>query len=126
MAAEQSPRGRRDIDWGKIIDHALEAEGDLHGVYNRFHEYSAGNMYLFLMQGLHEPIASRKRWISLGRTVLDNAVPKDVIVPNIRRSKVRDENGEWQTIERVTGFLTVQAVYGVSGTQGEALQPPKP
>lgn len=115
----------RNIDWGKIIDHALKTEGSVGNVYNRAHTYSVANVYNFMAQGRFEPMASKKRWQFLGRTVLKNAKPSDVIVPTMRRWREKDENGEWQIVEHVTGFMVVNKVYGLSDTEGPELPPLK-
>jgi hypothetical protein len=64
MAGEQSK-----LDWNKLLNEALTAPGNLGNTYSRFHDYSITNELLFLMQGLHEPVASYSRWQSLGRQV---------------------------------------------------------
>lgn len=115
----------RNIDWGKIIDHALKTEGSTYGIYDRARNYSTANKMLFAAQGIYEPVASKKIWDSLGRVVLENAKPKDVIVPNIRRWREKDENGEWQKFERVIGFNVVSAVFAMSDTEGPELPPLK-
>jgi hypothetical protein len=67
MTAEQT---QTRIDWNKLLDEALTAPGNLTGVYDRFWDYSFGNMMLFMMQGIHEPVASFSTWKSLGRHVI--------------------------------------------------------
>src|SRR5579883_703053 len=63
MPQEQIPR---EIDWAKIIDTALTAPGDLSGVYDRLYNYSFLNKSLLLMQGVHEPVATKQRWQEIG------------------------------------------------------------
>ncbi len=69
------------IDWPKLLDEALTAPGNMGNVYSRFHDYSITNMMLFMLQGIHEPVASYSRWKSLGRQVVKGAKAKEVIVP---------------------------------------------
>ena len=64
------------VDWPKLLDEALTAPGNMGNVYSRFHDYSITNMMLFMLQGIHEPVASYSRWKSLGRQVLVND-PRD-------------------------------------------------
>src|SRR5258708_23040770 len=71
----------KKIEWQQLLDEALTAPGSLTGVYDRFHDYSLTNMFLFMMQGIHEPVASYSRWKSLGRQVVKGAKAKEVIVP---------------------------------------------
>jgi hypothetical protein len=67
------------IDWEKLLEEALTAPGNLTGVYDRFHNYSLTNMFLFMLQGIREPVASFSRWKSLGRNVIQGARAKVVI-----------------------------------------------
>lgn len=69
------------VDWPKLLDEALTAPGNMGNVYSRFHDYSITNMMLFMLQGIHEPVASYSRWKSLGRQVVKGAKAKEVIVP---------------------------------------------
>ncbi len=58
MAGEQNK-----IEWLQLLDEALTAPGNLTGVYDRFWDYSFGNMMLFLMQGIREPVASFSNYL---------------------------------------------------------------
>lgn len=78
MSQEHTPR---EIDWAKIIDTVLTAPGDLSGVYDRLYNYSFLNKSLLLMQGVHEPVATKQRWQEIGRMVLEGAQPKEIIRP---------------------------------------------
>ena len=79
------------LDWNALLNEALTAPGNLHGVYDRFHEYSLTNYLLFMMQGIHEPVASYKRWQSLGRHVLQGAKAKEVMLGETRYAAQIDD-----------------------------------
>lgn len=108
------------LDWTQLMEEALTAPGHLGNVYNRFHNYSLTNMLLFFSQGIREPVASFKRWQSLGRHVLRGARAKQVIVPVIVT-----ERGTEEQEERLLGFKLVRAVFALSDTAGPELPPVK-
>jgi hypothetical protein len=60
MAGEQAK-----IPGPQLMETMLTAEGSLGNTYNRSHDYSLTSLALFLMQGLHDAIASGSRWKSL-------------------------------------------------------------
>lgn len=108
------------------MDEALTAPGSLGDSYNRFHNYSLTNNLLFLMQGVHEPVASYKRWQSLGRHVLQGAKAKEVIVPLLVKAPSPEPAPEGETIEqkrerlsRLIGFKVVRGVFALSDTDGK-------
>ncbi len=124
------------LDWPQLMDEALNAPGSLGNVYSRFHDYSITNMMLFLIQGLHEPVASMKRWNDLGRQVLKGSHAKEVIVPVLINEpesnspefggiKTEDEpiDQKRERVARLIGFKVVRAVFGVSDTEGKDLPP---
>jgi len=112
------------LDWPRLMQEALTAPGNLGNTYSRFHDYSITNELLFLMQGLHEPVASYSRWQSLGRQVLRGARAKEVIVPVLVNEKPPEDETLEEKKERVArliGFKVVRAVFGVSDTEGKDL-----
>src|SRR5258708_17281842 len=116
------------LPWDKLMEQALTAPGSLTGIYDRFHDYSIGNMMLFLYQGLFEPVASESRWKQLGRTRREGTRKKQVIVPNIRYEPAPPEEGEplegkRERVARLIGFLVVNGVLGLSDTEGPELPP---
>lgn len=117
------------LDWSQLMTEALTAPGNLGSVYNRFHDYSLTNMFLFMMQGVHEPVASFSRWKSLGRQVVRGARAKDVIVPVLVHDKspepADDEpiEGQRERVARLIGFKVVRAVFSLSDTSGPELPP---
>jgi hypothetical protein len=119
------------VDWPRILVESLTAPGNLTGVYDRFWDYSFGNMMLFRMQGIHEPVASFSRWKALGRHIIRGARAKEVIVPILVNEKL-PEPAEDESIEekrervaRLIGFKVVRAVYALSDTDGPEI-PPQP
>lgn len=121
MAGEQTR-----IDWQKLLDEALTAPGNLGNTYSRFHEYSITNCFLFMMQGVREPVASFNRWKSLGRHVIKGAKAKEVIVPLLITEKPpEDETLEEkrERVARLVGFKLVRGVFALSDTEGKDLPP---
>jgi hypothetical protein len=124
MAVEQTR-----IEWAKLLDEALTAPGSLGNVYSRFHDYSLTNMFLFMMQGIHEPVASFSRWKSLGRHVVRGARAKEVIVPVLvnepapEPAEVEPLEEKRERIARLIGFKVVRAVFALSDTDGSELPP---
>jgi len=121
MAGEQ-----REIDWQRLARTALDAPGNLGSTYSRFHDYSPTNIMLFLMQGLHEPVASASRWRSLGRHILRGARGKQVIVPIlINEASPPDETLEEkrERVARLIGFKVVNKVFALSDTDGAEVKP---
>ncbi len=118
------------LPWDKLMEQALTAPGSLTGVYDRFHDYSIGNMMLFLYQGLLEPVASESRWKQLGRTKRIDARRKQVIVPLFAKEPDPEPAPEGETLEekrervsRLIGFTVVKGVLGLSDTEGPELPP---
>lgn len=112
------------VDWPQLMEEALTAPGNLGNTYSRFHDYSLTNELLFLMQGVHEPVASYSRWKALGRHVLRGAKAKEVIVPVlVNEPAPEDETLEEkrERVARLVGFKLVRAVFGLSDTEGDEL-----
>ncbi|TMD69892.1 MAG: DUF1738 domain-containing protein, partial [Chloroflexi bacterium] len=72
---------QRTIDWGKVIEEALTAPGNLGDTYNRFYQYSFFNQMLLRLQGVNEPVATYKKWQELGRQVLKGSRAKEIVRP---------------------------------------------
>jgi N-terminal domain of anti-restriction factor ArdC len=115
----ERPSEQRNIDWGKVIETALTAPGNMHGVYDRFYSYSFLNQVYLLMQGAREPVATFSRWRSLGRTVLRGSQAKEIIRPLIIEEKQEDGNIE----NRLVGFKPVKCIFTLSETKGDKLPP---
>src|SRR5579859_2798326 len=119
MAGEQTK-----VEWPKLMDEALTAPGNLGNTYSRFHDYSITNELLFLIQGLHEPVASYSRWKSLGRQVRRGARASEVIVPllvNERPPEDESLDEKRERVSRLIGFKVVRAVFPLSATEGKDL-----
>jgi antirestriction protein ArdC len=109
------------------MEEALTAPGNMGNVYNRAHEYSLGNMLLFMMQGVREPVASMKGWNKLGRQVLRGSHAKEVIVPvMVQEQSDETEAEKRERIARLVGFKVVRGVFAYSDTDGEPLPEIKP
>lgn len=112
------------VDWPSLMNEALTAPGSLGNTYSRFHDYSIGNMMLFLFQGLHEPVASASTWKSLGRQITNWSARSEVIVPRLITEKPpEDESGKEkrERVSRLIGFKVVRAVFPLSATEGDEL-----
>jgi hypothetical protein len=114
--SEKAPQPR-EIDWGKIIETALTAPGNVGNVYNRFYSYSFLNQIYLHLQGVHEPVASMKRWNALGRMVLSGSRGYEVIVPIYARKPKEDEDEE----AAIIGFKPVRRTFKLSQTAGDDL-----
>lgn len=112
------------VDWPQLMNEALTAPGNLGNTYSRFHEYSITNELLFLIQGLHEPMASYSRWKALGRQVKAGSRAKEVIVPVLVNEKPPEDetlDEKRERVARLVGFKVVRAVFGLSDTEGNEL-----
>jgi hypothetical protein len=115
------PSPERKLDWPALLDTALTAPGNTGNAYSRFHNYSFMNRINLLMQGCPlEPVASYRRWQSLGRQVLKGSKAFEVIRPIIVSKK--DANGD-KTDEKFLRFKAVKGAFPVSMTEGEPLPP---
>ncbi len=116
MPYEKSP-ALRAIDWGKIIETAMDMPGNVGNVYNRFYNYSYANQVYLWEQGAREPVATLKRWNALGRTVLAHSKAFEIIVPIHARKDRNDPDAE----PAVIGFKPVRRIFTFSQTEGEPL-----
>jgi len=86
-----------NIQWSEFLKEAVEQEGILSSCYSVFHDYSIGNQLLAYHQlkdrGLPlSPIASYKKWQTLGRQVKKGQKAITLLLPITVKQK--DENGE--------------------------------
>lgn len=117
--SERRPEGSRDIDWAALIETALTAPGGVGNTYNRFYNYSFMNQMLLLMQGVQEPVATYKRWQSMGRQVLKGSKAKAIVRPLVIEKK--NEAGALESKKVL--FKPVKCLFGVSETEGAELPP---
>lgn len=85
------------IKWANYLKEAVEQEGIISSCYSLFHEYSIGNQLLAYSQlksrGLNlSPIATYKKWQSLGRNVKRGEKAISLLLPITVKQK--DKNGE--------------------------------
>lgn len=109
----------KKLEWNRLLKEALNTPGSITGVYDRFYPYSYTNCILLMMQGVREPVATYKRWQSLGRQVIRGAKAREIITPVL----VSVENDEGEKEQRLIGFKPVRAVFPLSETVGEDLPP---
>ena len=108
----------------ELMNEALTAPGRMSDTYSRFYEYSFSNQLWLRMQGAREPVASYKRWQSLGRQVVKGASGLYVLRPITIKSKMEvDEKGQPKTY---TKFKPVKGAFVYSQTEGEPLEEPEP
>lgn len=111
----------RNIDWSQLLEDALTLPGSTGSVYNRFYSYSFLNTLLLRQQGVHEPVATYKRWQQIGRHVLKGAKAKEILRPiTVKRE---DEDGEEHAFTR---FKMVKCIFGLSDTGGPDVPLPEP
>ncbi len=118
MPYEKSPE-QRAIDWGKIIETALTAPGNVGNTYNRFYNYSFLNQMYLRMQGVAEPVATLKRWNAIGHTILKGSRAYEIIKPII----IKQENEQGEPEPVIVGFKPVRCIFTLSQTKGEELPP---
>ncbi len=118
MSRERSSE-QRTIDWQKLIEEALTTPGNMHGIYDRFYNYSFFNQIYLRMQGVREPVATYNRWQEVGRQVVKGAKAKEIVRPILAKNRV--ENGEEEPV--LLGFKPVKCIFTLSETEGPELPP---
>lgn len=108
-----------EIDWPKLIEEAINVEGSVGNVYNRFYEYSFMNQILLRLQGVTEPVATYKTWQGIGRQVLRGSKAKEIVRPITIQKK--DDDGEVEYTAR--RFKMVKCIFALSDTEGDELPP---
>src|SRR5690349_15385683 len=86
---------------------------------------------LLRMQGVHEPVATYKRWQELGRQVIRGARARSILRPVIikgRAAKTEEvaEDTEQPDGSRLVGFKMVKCLFPLSETIGKDLRPAPP
>src|SRR5262245_61056941 len=102
------------LPWRQLLETALTAEGQMGAQYSQFYEYSYLNQVYLRMQGIHEPVATYKRWQAIGRQVLKGAKAREIIRPLL----VDIETAEGEPGQRVIGFKAVRCIFPLSETTG--------
>lgn len=118
MTAEASPSPDR-INWQELLETALTMPGNVSAAYTRFYAYSWLNCVYLRLQGVAEPVATYKRWQSLGRQVLKGSKAKEIVRPIFIEKK--NDAGEIES--RITKFKPVRCIFGLSDTEGPELPP---
>jgi antirestriction protein ArdC len=99
------------IEWEKLLNNVLTVEGSLGNTYNRFYNYSLLNRIHFMMQGIKEPVATYKKWNSLGRKIKKGSKAKYVVRPQFFKDKVTDQSV-------LGGFVLQNSIFSYSDTEG--------
>jgi hypothetical protein len=117
-----------EIDWTATFVEALNAPGSLGNTYNRFYNYSFLNQIRLLMQGVHEPVATYRRWSELGFQVQKGSKAKVVLAPIVITKKdpntgkpLLSNTGQPQRV--LVGFRDSRTVFTFSDTDGDELPP---
>ena len=125
-AKAAKPAETADIDWMATFVEAVNAPGALGNTYCRFYNYSFLNQVRLMMQGLHEPCATYRRWTELGYQVQKGSKAKMVLAPIMitKRDKetgkpVLSKTGKTQQV--LVGFRDSRTVFGFSDTDGDEL-----
>jgi hypothetical protein len=117
MKTESRPT--TSLDWAALMETALTMPGNVGDTYNRFYEYSFMNQVLLMMQGVREPVATYKRWQSIGRQVLKGSKAKEIVRPIVIEKK--DAAGD--VTDKLLRFRPVKCLFGYSETEGDELPP---
>jgi len=117
----KSPELQGKPNWAELIEHALTVPGSMGNTYNRFYDYSFFNQVLLYLQGVREPVATYKRWQSLGRQVQKGSKAKTIMRPMIKKTAKDDGTEE----SRLLGFKYVNCLFTLSETEGDDLPPPE-
>ena len=110
-----------DIKWSDYLKEIVEQEGIISACYSVFHDYSIGNQLLAYSQlksrGLElSPIASYKKWQSLGRQVKKGEKALALLLPITVKKK--DEDGN-ETGEVFKVFKEKFNWFSLDQTEGE-------
>ena len=108
---------KREIDWGKLIAVALDTPGSVGNVYNRFYDYSFLNQMFLRMQGVTEPVATYRRWQSIGRQVIRGSKAHAIVRPIV----IEKKNNEGEVEDTMLRFKPVRCLFTVSQTEGDEL-----
>lgn len=116
-STDQAP----EVEWTKVIEHALTVPGHVGNTYSRFHTYSFLNTMLLMMQGATGPCASYKRWQAIGRQVRTGE--KGLYINRPIQVKLRDKTpeGDDQFIKK---FKMVKGAFQIGQTDGPDLVMP--
>jgi hypothetical protein len=109
----------KDIEWGKMIEAALDMPGSISSVYQRFYNYSTGNCILLYMQGVREPVNTYNRWKDMGRQVLKGSKAKTIMRPIL----IKETGDDGLEREKLKGFKYLNCLFPVSATEGDELPP---
>jgi antirestriction protein ArdC len=109
----------KQLDWQELIETALTMPGNMSDTYCRFYNYSFLNQCLLLMQGVHEPVATYKRWQAIGRQVLKGSKAAVIIRPITITRKNEDDEVE----SAFTRFKPVKCLFTYSQTEGDEFPP---
>ncbi len=114
--------------WARLLVEAVNVPGHAAACYRAFHNYSIGNQMLAMFQLLGRkldigPIATFKKWKTLGRSVVKGQKALILCVPVKARRTVEDEaTGKKETIYFTVGFKYEARWFGLAQTDGEEVK----
>lgn len=117
----------QNIQWAEYLKEAVEQEGILSSCYSVFHDYSIGNQLLAYYQLKARdlplaPIASYKKWQSLGRNVKRGEKAISLLLPITIKQK--DDAGE-ETGKVFRVFKEKANWFSLEQTEGEEFIAPE-
>ena len=119
MSERRQPQ-QTEIDWGNLLNTALNSPGEIGNSYSRFWNYSYLNMMYLLAQGTPiEPVATYNRWKEMGRHVKKGSKAKEIIRPI--QVKLKDELDDQGNPKVITKFKGVRCIFSLSDTAGDDL-----
>lgn len=111
------------FDGKALITEALTNEGKIAECYSNFHNYSVLNTLALMSQcarrGLEiTPVASFKKWSSMGGKIKKGSKALAVNLPLMRKKKTTDDEGNEKEINILTGYLWKNCVFALSQIEG--------
>lgn len=114
----------KNENYRQMYEFVLKGEGKILGAYSRFYQYSFANqmyaMFQMMARGIEiSPLATFKKWQSLGRAVRKGEKAIEMCVP---RTWTKEENGEEK---EGLYFVFLRKWFAMSQTDGEAVEFPE-
>jgi antirestriction protein ArdC len=117
-----------ELNWPELLNTVLTLPGDvgsLSAIYCRFYNYSYLNQLLMYIQDLHEPVATYKRWLEIGRQVRKGSKARQILRPITVSRKDSDGNKSTDPNDTFTRFKMVNCIFPLSDTDGDDVELPE-
>ena len=120
----QKEQTKFNVDYTSMFKTMLETKGTISKCYSIFHNYSINNQFLaywqLSMRGLGlSPIATYKKWESLGRQVQKGQKAMFLWQPRTKVWYTEDENKEQVKHVQIIGFDMPKKWFAMSQTEGK-------